>query len=194
MENGKSFLVYPRKRPGGGLRYTGWSVSQRVLGWNAHSGDGICFHALLFWGKKMCLSEMQMLEQSCSDCEKETPLSQKINWTFFFMAVLASQQEWGEGAEIKRGCFRNQHSTVQQSSSNYRKKKQVSKRETLCQSPFRLQRYSPGQHRVPHTDFICGRQRLKKLTGSVGLPHRPRKASLFIISGFIMKQGQLQYF
>ena len=33
----------------------------------------------------MCLSEMQMLEQSCSDCEKETPLKKKkINWIFFY--------------------------------------------------------------------------------------------------------------
>ena len=60
-------------------------MSQRVLGTNAHSGDGICFHAFAFFGgKKMCLSEMQMLEQSCTDCEKETPLKKKINWIFFY--------------------------------------------------------------------------------------------------------------
>ena len=34
------------------------------------------------------------------------------------MAVLASQQNWGEGAEIKRDRFRNQRNIVQQLSSN----------------------------------------------------------------------------
>ena len=59
-------------------------MSQRVLGTNAHSGDGICFHAFAFFGgKKMCLSEMQMLEQSCTDCEKETPLKKKNQLDFF---------------------------------------------------------------------------------------------------------------
>ena len=59
-------------------------MSQRVLGTNAHSGDGICFHAFAFLGEKMCLSEMQMFEQSCRDCEKETLFKKKkINWIFF---------------------------------------------------------------------------------------------------------------
>ena len=66
----------------------------------------------------MCLSEMQMLEQSCSDCEKETPLKKKKSTGFFFMAVLTSQQNYGEGAEIKRDRFRNQHNIIQQLSSN----------------------------------------------------------------------------
>ena len=69
-------------------------MSQRVLGTDAHSGDGICFHAFVFLGKKnMCLSEMYMLEQSHRDCEKETPFSKENQLDFFFfMAVLASQQ------------------------------------------------------------------------------------------------------
>ena len=41
----------------------------------------------------MCLSEMYMLEQSHRDCEKETPFSKENQLDFFFfMAVLASQQ------------------------------------------------------------------------------------------------------
>ena len=59
-------------------------MSQHVLGTNAHSGDGICFHAFAFLGEKMCLSEMQMFEQSCRDCEKETLFKKKKSTGFFF--------------------------------------------------------------------------------------------------------------